>query len=180
MKKLLFLFLLPALGLSQYIDIVNTEKRIGIKNWAKVNDDVMGGISTSKIRINNDGNIIFSGVLSLKNNGGFASIRLGLIDSNLEKVKSLKIKFRGDGKSYKLRLRQNNRRASYSHSFKSVKGKWIEKNILISEFTPTWRGISYYNYPDLQVEKINSVGLQISDKQKGKFEFELKYIKAVY
>ena len=86
----------------------------------------------------------------------------------------------GDGKSYKLRLRQNNRRASYSHSFKSVKGKWIEKNILISEFTPTWRGISYTNYPDLQVEKINSIGLQISDKQEGVFELEIKHIKAVY
>ena len=44
MKKLLFLFMLPALGFSQNIDLVNTEKRIGIKNWSKVNDDVMGGI----------------------------------------------------------------------------------------------------------------------------------------
>ena len=84
MKKLLFLFILPAIGFSQNIDIVSTEKRIGIKNWSKVNDDVMGGISTSKIRINNDGNIFFSGVLSLKNNGGFASIRLDLTDLDLE------------------------------------------------------------------------------------------------
>ena len=92
--------MLPALGFSQNIDLVNTEKRIGIKNWSKVNDDVMGGISTSKIRINNDGNIVFSGVLSLKNNGGFASMRLDLIDLDLEKVKSFKIKFKGDGNSY--------------------------------------------------------------------------------
>ena len=180
MKKLLFLLMLPALGFSQNIDLVNTEKRIGIKNWNKVNDDVMGGISTSKIGINSDGNIVFSGVLSLKNNGGFASVRLDLIDLDLEKVKSFKIKFKGDGKSYKLRLRQNNRRASYSHSFKSIKGKWIEKNILISEFKPTWRGINYSSYPDLQTKKIRSVGLQISDKQEGVFELELKYIKAVY
>ena len=180
MKKLLFLFMLSALGFSQNIDLVNTEKRIGIKNWSKVNDDVMGGISTSKIRINNDGNIVFSGALSLKNNGGFASMRLDLIDLDLEKVKSFKIKFKGDGNSYKLRFRQNNRRASYSHSFKSFKDKWIEKNILVSEFKPTWRGINYANYPDLQTEKISSVGLQISDKQVGTFELELKHIKAVY
>ena len=180
MKKLLFLFMLPALGFSQNIDIVSTEKRIGIKNWSNVNDDVMGGISTSKIQINNDGNIVFSGVLSLKNNGGFASMRLDLIDLDLEKIKSFNIKFKGDGKSYKLRFRQNNRRASYSHSLKSVKDKWIEKNILISEFKPTWRGINYSNYPDLQTEKISSVGLQISDKQEGTFELELKHIKAVY
>ena len=180
MKKLLFLLLLPAFGFSQNIDIVNTEKKIGIKNWSKVNDDVMGGISASKIRINNNGNIVFSGALSLKNNGGFASMRLDLIDLDLKKVKSFKIKFKGDGNSYKLRFRQNNRRASYSHSFKSVKDKWIEKNILVSEFKPTWRGVNYANYPDLQTEKISSVGLQISDKQVGTFELELKHIKAVY
>ena len=172
--------MLSGLAFSQNIDIVNTKQRIGIKSWNKVNDDVMGGISTSKISINSDGNIVFSGVLSLENNGGFASIRLDLIDLDLEKVKAFKIKFKGDGKSYKLRLRQNNRRASYSHSFKSIKGKWIEKNILISEFKPTWRGIIYSNYPDLQTKKINSVGLQISDKQEGVFELEIKHIKAVY
>ena len=180
MKLFLILLIAPALGFSQNIDLVNTEKRIGIKNWSRVNDDVMGGISTSKIGINNDGNLVFSGVLSLKNNGGFASMRLDLIDLDLEKVKSFKIKFKGDGNSYKLRFRQNDRRVSYSHSFKSVKGKWIEKNIIVNEFKPTWRGINYANYPDLQTEKISSMGLQISDKQEGAFELELKYIKAVY
>ena len=179
-KNLLFLLLLPALGFSQNTDIVNTEKRIGIKNWNKVNDGVMGGISTSKIRINNDGNIVFSGALSLKNNGGFASMRLGLNALDLAEVKSFNIKFKGDGKTYKLRIRQNHRRVSYSHSFKSVNSKWIEKNILVSEFKPTWRGINYSNYPDLETEKINSVGLQISDKQEGTFELELKHIKAIY
>ena len=180
LNKLLFLLLLPAIGFSQHIDVVNTEKKIGIKNWIKVNDDVMGGISTSKIRINNDGNVVFSGVLSLKNNGGFASMRLGLISSDFAQVKSFEIKFKGDGKAYKLRLRQNNRRVSYSYDLKSVKGKWIEKNILISEFKPTWRGIYYSNYPNLQTKKISSVGLQISDKQEGEFELELKHIKALY
>jgi hypothetical protein len=61
-----------------------------------------------------------------------------------------------------------------------LRGKWIEKTILIDDFKPTWRGNTYVNYPDLQIEKINTIGLQISDKQEGEFKLELKYLKALY
>ena len=36
------------------------------------------------------------------------------------------------------------------------------------------------NYPELQIEKINTIGLQISDKQEGEFKLELKYLEALY
>ena len=78
-----------------------------------------------------------------------------------------KIKFRGDGNIYKLRVRQNNRRAAYSSNFKSVKDKWLEVNIPIDDFTPSWRGYSYSSYPAIETEKISSIGIQISDKQEG-------------
>ena len=164
----------------QSVDIINPENGIGLKNWSIVNDDVMGGVSSSNISVNDENNIVFSGFLSLKNNGGFASSRLNYSKETLAGVKSFKIKFRGDGNIYKLRLMQNNRRASYSHSFKSLNDKWTELNILAKDFKPTWRGNTYRNYPDLQIEKINTIGLQISDKQEGEFKLELKYLKAIY
>ena len=45
---------------------------------------------------------------------------------------------------------------------------------------PFWRGYSYNNYPDLDISQINSLGIQISDKQEGDFKLEIKYIKAVF
>ncbi len=42
--------------------------------WRIVNDGVMGGLSSSKATIKDD-KIIFSGNVSLENNGGFASLR---------------------------------------------------------------------------------------------------------
>lgn len=181
MNKLNLLFILISIFMNgQSIDIINPENGVGVKNWGIINDDVMGGVSSSSISINNENNIVFSGFLSLKNNGGFASSRLNYSEKTLLGIKSFKIKFRGDGNTYKLRLRQNNRRASYSYSFKSLRGKWIEKTILINDFKPTWRGNTYINYPELQIEKINTIGLQISDKQEGEFKLELKYLKALY
>ena len=41
-------------------------------------------------------------------------------------------------------------------------------------------GYSYSNYPELDIEKTYSLGLQISDKQEGEFKLEIEYIKGVY
>ena len=175
----IFLFIFISMD-SQTFDIINTEKNIGLNNWNIVNDDVMGGISKSYLTLSNEKNLIFSGNVSLENNGGFASSRMDLGKQSLAGTKSFKIKFRGDGNIYKLRLRQNNMRASYSSDFKSVKDEWVEVNILVEDFIPTWRGYSYKNYPALDIEKINSLGIHISDKQEGEFKLEIKYIKAIF
>ena len=181
MKNFTFIFfLIFATVNSQNIDLINPNQNIGLKGWSIVNDDVMGGISTSYISLNEEKKLIFKGYLSLENNGGFASSRLGVKRKALLGVKSFKLKFRGDGKTYKLRLRQNYRRVSYSCDFKSTKDKWVEVGIPIEDFKPTWRGYNYSDFPALEIEEINSLGLHISDKQEGEFELEIEYIKAIY
>ena len=165
---------------SQSIDLLNIEKNIGLDNWNIVNDDVMGGISTSYLSINDEKNLIFNGNLSIENNGGFASSRLGLKKNILKGVKSFIIRIKGDGNSYKLRLSQDNRRASYSANFKSFNDEWIDVSVSIEDFIATWRGYTYNDYPPIDSERINSLGLQISDKQEGKFKLEIEYIKAVF
>ena len=182
MKKLLFiLFVLISVSMnSQSIDLINPGKNVGITNWYIVNDDVMGGISKSYLSIDDEKNLIFNGYLSLENNGGFASSRLNFNKETLTGIKSFKMRIKGDGNIYKLRLRQNNRRASYICDFKSLKDKWIEIDISLDDFKPSWRGYTYSDYPDLEIEEINSMGIQISDKQEGEFKLEIKYIKAIY
>ena len=164
---------------SQNLDLINPSKDIGTKNWTIVNDDVMGGISNSTVLINDKKHLIFKGYLSLENNGGFASSRLDIRKKNLNGIKFFEVKLKGDGNNYKLRLRQKNMRASYSCDFKSQKNKWIVVKLPVEDFTPTWRGYTYSNYPDLILNKINSLSLHISDKQEGRFNLEVEYIKAV-
>tara|TARA_B100001094_G_C17926596_1_gene668590 strand:- start:103 stop:669 length:567 start_codon:yes stop_codon:yes gene_type:complete len=188
MKTLILFLFFPFISFSQTIeslneksfDLINPEKNIGLNYWNIVNDDVMGGISKSYLYLNQENNLIFNGYLSLENNGGFASSRLSFPRNTLTGVKSLKIKIRGDGNIYKLRFRQNNRRASYSCDFQSLKDEWIEINLNLDEFKPYWRGYSYNSYPVLDINEINSLGIQISDKQEGEFKLEVKYIKAIY
>ena len=54
------------------IDFTDTEE---IPRWIAINDNVMGGISQSRIELSPTATAIFSGQLSLENNGGFTSIR---------------------------------------------------------------------------------------------------------
>ena len=180
LKILLFISLFFEVTMSsQNLDLINPSKDIGIKNWTIVNDDVMGGISKSTVLINDKKHLIFKGYLSLENNGGFASSRLDIGKKNLNEIKFFEIKLKGDGNNYKLRLRQKNIRASYSCDFKSQKNEWIIVKLPIEDFRPTWRGFTYSNYPDLDLDKIDSLSLHISDKQEGRFNLEVEYIKAV-
>ena len=181
MKKFTFIiFLIFATTNSQSVDLINPNQNIGLKGWSIVNDDVMGGVSTSYISLNEEKKLIFKGYLSLENNGGFASSRLGVKKKELVGVKSFKIKFRGDGNTYKLRLRQNYRRVSYSCDFQSANDNWVEVDIPVEDFKPTWRGYNYSDYPALEIDEINSLSLHISDKQEGEFKLEIEFIKGIY
>ena len=66
-------------------------------NWNIVNDTVMGGRSEATLKLVSDSYANFNGYLSLKNNGGFSSIR-AYYPPDLANVESILIKIRGDGR----------------------------------------------------------------------------------
>jgi NADH dehydrogenase [ubiquinone] 1 alpha subcomplex assembly factor 1 len=133
-------------------------------NWNIVNDTVMGGRSQATLKLVSDSYANFNGYLSLKNNGGFSSIL---------------IKIRGDGRRYNFRIRGNDSRwASYTHSFDTIKGEWIEKELIIDDFYPVYRGYSLKNMPLLSEIIIKEIGIMISDKTEGPFNIEIDWIKA--
>tara|TARA_B100001109_G_scaffold88761_1_gene72494 strand:+ start:376 stop:933 length:558 start_codon:yes stop_codon:yes gene_type:complete len=179
MKKiLLILFLISTNLLSQNVTMVNPSNNIGIDKWRIVNDGVMGGISQSNIYLNEVGNIIFAGNVSLENNGGFASIRMGYDGSQLKETAQFLLRVKGDGNIYKFRLNMSGSYANYSADFKTVKDQWMDIEIPIENFKPYYFGRST-RAPKLKVHRVNSLGILISDKQAGNFTLEIEYIKAL-
>ena len=147
-------------------------------NWNIVNDTVMGGRSQARLELKRGSYANFNGYLSLKNNGGFSSIR-AYYPPDLANVKSILIKIRGDGRSYNFRIRGNaSSWASYTHSFDTIKGEWIEKELIIDDFYPVYRGYSLKNMPLLSEIIIKEIGIMISDKTEGPFNIEIDWIKA--
>lgn len=144
--------------------------------WYVVNDSVMGGISNSQV-LQNDGNLVFTGNVSLANNGGFASIRTPL-DVQNQNITKIVLRVKGDGQTYQLRLRTNEYMdgAAYTHSFSTTKSEWLNIEFLPEDFQLTFRGRLLEQQPTISFKEIKQLGFMIAGKQAGEFRFEVEKI----
>jgi hypothetical protein len=149
--------------------------------WAIVNDGVMGGRSESSLRLTDEGTAIFAGVLSLENNGGFASTRALLDTMDLGGFTGLAVRVKGDGRSYELRLRMepNFDGIAYRAEFGTTQGEWTEVFLPFSAFQPSFRGRVPRGAPALDLTSIRQIGFLLGDGVEGPFELEIAWIRAI-
>ena len=153
-----------------------------ISNWQIVDDGVMGGLSKGKFKISDKNYLIFNGNLSLKNNGGFSSIRSQRTKMDLSNHKGIKIRVKGDGRSYKMRFESDSkyrsRSVSFQHEFETTSGEWSEIFIPFENLKASFRG---WNLPKMKFnpKSIQRFGLIIADKKEGPFKITVDWIKAV-
>lgn len=150
------------------------------KAWSSVNDDVMGGVSKGGFQITDRGTLLFKGILSLENNGGFASIRSTSKPVDISGMKALAIRAKGDGRTYwiELRVSQQMRASSYRADFSTSEGEWQDFVIPLENFKLQAFGQLLTSKP-INLEDVESVGFTIADKKAGKFELEIESVKAV-
>lgn len=150
------------------------------KAWSSVNDDVMGGVSKGGFQITDRGTLLFKGILSLENNGGFASIRSTSKPVDISGMKALAIRAKGDGRTYwiELRVSQQMRASSYRADFSTSEGEWQDFVIPLENFKLQAFGQLLPSKP-INLEDVESVGFTIADKKAGKFELEIESVKAV-
>ena len=143
------------------------------QRWYVVNDSVMGGVSNSQVTQSQE-SLLFTGNVSLDNNGGFASIRTEL-NTQSQNTKAIALRVKGDGQIYQLRLRTTNYLdgAAYTHSFKTVKNEWVDINFAPSDFILTYRGRVLEQQPIIDFDDIKQLGFMIAGKQEGKFKLEV-------
>ncbi len=141
--------------------------------WYVVNDSVMGGISNSQVLYEND-NLVFTGNVSLANNGGFASIRT-LLDVQSQDITKIMLRIKGDGQTYQLRLRTNEYMdgAAYTRSFSTTKSEWLNIEFLPEDFQLTYRGRLLEQQPTINFKDIKQLGFMIAGKQAGEFRLEV-------
>lgn len=147
-----------------------------LRNWYIVNDGVMGGVSESKLTVDSEGNGVFSGRVRLENNGGFASVRYDAGKINADPNQKLKIRLKGDGKTYQIRIRpSSNTYYSYVSSCKTT-GEWEEIEIQLASMYPVFRG-RRLNLPNYNHDQIGEFAILIGNKKDEEFELLIDYIK---
>ncbi|MEM7115125.1 MAG: CIA30 family protein [Chloroflexota bacterium] len=165
----------PTLILFNFID--------GEPTWYTVNDDVMGGVSRSSVSVNSETAVLnFSGNVSLENNGGFASIRSRAKEYNLSAFDGITIRVRGDGNTYRFRIRteKTGPDISYTSIFETEANMWQEVFIPFADMVPLYRGFVVRDAGLLDPATIRSFGLMMTDKQEGEFMLEVEQIIATY
>ena len=158
--------------------IVSFVEPINAFEWIVVNDNVMGGISRSRVSINEDGYMLFNGNVSLEYGGGFASVRSSYENWGIGNFEGFVIKVWGDGKSYQFRCRTGNNfdGVAYRHYFQTNNENWQEIRLPFSKFVPTYRGRILSDVKPLDSKAIRNLGLMISDKQSGNFNLKIAWI----
>jgi monofunctional biosynthetic peptidoglycan transglycosylase len=151
-----------------------------MEDWIIVNDGVMGGLSQGKIVLSDSNTAIFQGNISLENNGGFASTRTLPRQYQLDNFAGIEIRVRGDGKTYQFRLRENDRfdGIAYRYHFRTQAGEWMTVRIPFEKCIPVFRGRVLSDVKPVSPEEIQQIGFLISDKQTGRFQLEIDWIKA--
>ena len=147
--------------------------------WAAVHDTVMGGRSEGGAETR-DGVLSFSGNLSLANNGGFASMR-NAIAMDLTGHSGIRLRVRGDGRSYGLRLqteaRYYGRAVSWSGEFDTEDGQWVEVDVPFDGLSAGFRGRQLDGYT-FDPARIELIGVLLGDKNEGPYLVEIDWIAA--
>lgn len=155
--------------------IFDFSKDVDISSWRVVDDVVMGGVSRGNFKINEKGNGLYFGTVSLENNGGFSSLRFRFDKINVSKYSKVVLKIKGDGKNYRFRLKDKFRNYySYIQVFSTSKD-WQLVEINLSEMYPAFRGRKL-NMDNFSSESIEEIAFLIGNKKAQSFQLEIDEI----
>lgn len=181
-SPLLALSLLTAMTNSASGQSYRLDLEQGVGSWQTVLDGVMGGRSTGRVSQPEPGVLLFSGDLSLENNGGFSQMRTGVLPGSFEGSEGILLECMGDGRTYNFNIRCSNVRVmagSYQQPFETRDGEWTRVRLPLNDFQLVSFGRRVRSAPDLEAGKISSIGVTLSDKKPGAFGLKIRSIEAV-
>lgn len=154
----------------------NFDKDASLRYWRVVDDGVMGGRSNGQFGITEDGYGIFSGTVSLENNGGFSSVRYAAGSIDVSDKQAMVIRLKGDGKDYQLRIKRS--RYDYHSYVKivSTSGDWQTITIPLNEMYPRFRGYRV-DLPNFEANTVEEFAILIGNKKAESFKLLIDSIR---
>ena len=155
--------------------IFEFSKKSDMSNWNIVDDVVMGGRSSGTFDLNEEGNGVFEGRVSLENNGGFSSLRYSFNKISTKPYTKIMLKVKGDGKTYQFRIKnKSSDYYSYITYFNTTKD-WETIELSLSDMYPTFRGRKL-NMSNYDHESIEEIAFLFGNKKEEDFHLEIDSI----
>lgn len=145
------------------------DKPHNLASWRITSDNVMGGVSNGKVQVT-ENEVVFSGHVSIENNGGFTSV-FKKIPPLPNTVKSVTLRIMGDGNRYQLRLRSPIRgyMISYMIELDTVADTVQTHQFNLADFKASFRGRIIGSAPPLVADKVSHAGILIASKKSKSF-----------
>ena len=177
MKTVLLFGIATCLALVTSLDQALRDLSVLEQRYEIVNDGVMGGLSQGNLTYA-EGSILFTGEISLANNGGFSWVRTAPQDLALSEAKGIEVRYLSDGRGYDFTLesKRNTYFQAYHFPLKGEKGEWTTQRLpfdaFVLEFFGRKRGVGI---PDLN--EVTRFGFVLGDKRDGPFRLEVASVK---
>ena len=148
------------------------------EDWGIINDGVMGGLSKGKAQMR-ENSLLFSGTISLENNGGFTSFRAPYKRMNLSGYTTMEVKYKSTGRTCAISLDQSTRFWLPNHKLKlPLSDDWNTISIPLTELNEFRMGRKTGRTMSLdKAASIIRIGIITDSKDPGEFTFEIDYIK---
>ncbi|PPK85751.1 complex I intermediate-associated protein 30 (CIA30) [Neolewinella xylanilytica] len=138
--------------------------------WRVVDDIVMGGHSDGHFAITPEKHGRFYGDVSLKDGGGFSSVRHRFNPPfNAQPFNRIFIRLKGDGSDYKFRLKSDpEAQFAYVHPF-ATSGEWEVIEITLAEMYPVRKG-KRLDLPNFPGDVIGEISFLIANGREQPFQ----------
>lgn len=160
---------------SDVMIVFDFSKETDPRRWEVEDDVVMGGRSKGEFSINDEGNGVFSGVVSLENNGGFSSVQHYFETIDVSPYLTAFIRLKGDGKRYQFLVEADREgRHYYVYEFQTTKA-WQTVEVPLAKMYPVYRGerLAIPNYPGQTMAQVRFL---IANGKSESFRLEIKKI----
>jgi hypothetical protein len=148
--------------------------------WNVVNDTVMGGVSSGQLALE-ESVLVFTGELSLDNNGGFASVRSPFIDPRAAADWATRLGPRivveGDGRTWTVEVRSDDRDGGWISSLTTSGDSLTDVTLPWSSFEPVTRFLDPREADvPLDPAGIASIAFYLVDGVEGSFRLGIRSI----
>lgn len=147
-------------------------------SWQVINDGVMGGLSEGQAELK-ENSILFTGNISLQNNGGFSSLKSPFELMDLSAFETVKIRYRSKGMRIAMTMETSRNWFDlyYKQDIPNESDDWQVAVLDLEQFKGyrigRATGLSLGKAP---LQKMLRLGFISNEKRAGTFEMEVDYI----
>ena len=147
-----------------------------MRGWQIEDDGVMGGVSKGTFTHDPDDHAVFSGEVSLENDGGFSSVQCYFGPIDVSSYRTAVIRLKGDSKNYRFIVESEKDAHHYYVANFETTGEWQEILIPVRKMHPVRRG-DRLDLPDYPGKSMAQVRFMIANGRAETFKLEIASIR---